>query len=179
MKNLKKTFFIYFVMISFTVIMYSCCDENYRIVGNGSIAIYDLTTSGYFDNDSVGIVTGRFTIEMNPELEMAAVHMKSGLISSAFATSCDETIENEVVASTLKITCDKAIIYEGDSVAPGTNLTSLEELGFSASVAYVMIDFPDALMEKLEFADKVYQFTVSINTTDDMVLQNSISTRFE
>lgn len=181
MRVFKKSLAIYLSITILSVINYACCGEtNYRITGNGVISAFDINTSNsYLGNDSQGIVTGAFNLTVSHETKAVAQLPNLNLIQSTYATSCPETFVNDLNADSFRITSNSAFTYNGSNIAAGTNLITLDEVEYDLSWASIFVDFNESFMSNADFANETHEFTIEVLTTDGVLLQNSISIKFE
>lgn len=173
---LKKALILYSSVFTLSFISYACCEDNFEIIGNGEIKAYDFKTSKYYSNDATGLITGAFKIEVNHETAISKT--KTNLISSALATSCAENYKNDLVESSLKITLNKDFMYNGQLIVKGSNIKDLEDLDVSYGFGGIFLNVDEYTIIKMSFTNEPYEFRFEVETTDGMILVNSINLNF-
>lgn len=173
---LKKIFILYSSLLTLSIISYACCEENFEIVGNGEIKAYDFKSSKYYSNETTGLITGAFNIEVSHETTVSKI--RTILISSAFATSCAENYKNDLIGSTIMITTDKDFTYNGQLIASGSNLMDLENMNVSYAFGTIILNVDENTISKLSFSNEVYEFRFEVETTDGLKLVNTINLNF-
>ena len=123
MKNLQKAFLFYFSIIIFSVIIQGCCTNTYTIIGNGTLRAY-LIDERYTPVDTI---SGEFILRNEYETSVTGLEDFS-LISSAMATTCAEEFTNTLAAQSVKITCDKDFMFDGNTISSNSDFSNLEEL---------------------------------------------------
>ena len=180
MRTLKKAVGIYSAFLLVSVINYACCgDTNFRITGNGDISVFDMKTGNSYIGDAEGVVTGAFNITVSHKTEAVAALPYLNFIPSTYALDCFETFENDLDETSLKITLNNAFTYRGNTIEPGTNLITIEELDYELSWATIFVDFTESFMSNAHFSNEVYEFTIEVVTTDELSLENTIRLSFE
>lgn len=171
---IKKLIILLFIITSISIVIQSCCEEKFKIIGNGVIEAYTEFPNPY---NVIDTISGDFLISWQLELQMADLNKNFSLVQSCYATSCAEIYENEIVESSFLITCDRAFFYNNKEILAGTDLSSLDKLtvDFQKYWGIITIDFTDDFLSISNFDKEVHKFEVSVMTSDDMMFSNSLS----
>jgi hypothetical protein len=180
MKSLKTTLKVYLSLSILSLITYACCEEqNFRISGTAFHKTYDANTAQIFEMGTTALITGPFNVNIYQQADgVLALHNLS-FGTTAYATSCPENYLNYMQEESLELSFHKSIVYNGDTLAPGSNLRNLEGLKFEIFWSDLSIYFTDSLMQQLSFDDGPYQLTISIKTDDGLDLRSQINMEFE
>lgn len=180
MKNLKSALKIYLSLSLLSVLTYACCEEiNLRISASGYHNTYDFNTAQNFNAQQTAMITGPFSITINHEIKSTTALNHLSFSSSAYALSCPENILNQIIPQSLHVYCDQSFVYKGDSIAPGTELKTLEGLNTEVFWGEISLFFTDTLMNEVEFDSAPYLLNVEVQTDDGMQLKNSIPLQFD
>lgn len=172
MKRIYQLSMIVLLITISSIIIQSCCTENFKIIGKGNIgAYYD-----YFnERNRTDTVDRAISIHWHLEYRIASLN-DFGLIRSCYATSCAEAFDNELIESTLEISCDKDFEYNGNTIDHDSNFIGIDELElfFIKTYGSVEIVFTEDFLNKTNFDASDYVFTVKIHTTDEKEFIHSL-----
>lgn len=173
----KYSRYLVLVVASFvtSVLLYSCCTQEWLITGSGTLRI----DGGLNPTEPLSVpfdLVNQFEAELVNE-----DFSKLSLINSAWATSCEYGLKNDVDMSSLSLSLDQDFMLDENLVSSGTNLLDLEE--FSASLdlviagIFIQIDpsfFDNAILTKGE-----HTFVVKVDVDDDLNLESSLTLDFD
>lgn len=77
---IKKSVKIYVITCLIALLSYACCNEEFRIVGNGFMSVRDMNSNEIFTGEEVAVVTGKFEIGLSLETESTQAFYDLGLI---------------------------------------------------------------------------------------------------
>jgi len=152
-KNLLISGKIYISFLLLSAIIYSCCpEETFEIKSFDSLSVYQVNqkTSSSSQEDSI---TDEFQLraEFGTYLSVAS---DFNLTTSAYATSCDNTIFlNELDKESIRVSLDKDFIFDGQTIAANTNLTDFVEIKNNIDIFYeiVNVHFLNDFLDKAQF----------------------------
>jgi len=181
-KNFKTFIRLYTSFILLSVINYSCCPEQiFQIRSFRSLTLFELNTQS--SQDSAALITDEFVLQAEfSDISIASTYTSFNFITSAFATSCDnDTFLNRLNEESLIISLDKDFIYDGNTIAANSNLVEITEIADNIDIFYdtVSVKFLNDFLNKSQFENQEYTFTLSIETTDDLQFEKQISTTIE
>jgi len=174
MKNLfLKSLVIYIAIMATSVVIQGCCEEEYRITGNGTFEVFDK------DFNPIDTLKNEFVLIAAFEIMRVGMQVDAGLINSALATSCGENYLNGLLANTVSLSLDKSFKYNGQTIEAGSNFINLDPSKFLAQInsehGFVEIRVTTDFLNNAEF-DKGYgTFHVNGETTDGLLLENDLS----
>lgn len=152
----------------------SCCTQNYRIEGEGKlVANYFLATQP-LESDTI---EGPFFVRGEFHTAFVSAANSIGLISSAYATSCESIYLNTLDKKSFQLTVDRTVIYETDTISPGENLLALTALErtINESSGWYRAEFNEGFIKKSHFQDGYHTFTMTGQTTDSIALEAQIT----
>ncbi len=176
MKKVIRAIFFCTSLISISVIIQSCCTDKYKIIGNGTIQILDTST---FTN--VDTIRAPFSINMLFESEIAGL-FQTGLIQSAYATSCEYVFENPADLNTFEIKSNKGFTYDGQMIEADSDFSNLSNLRvevFDYFGGELQVHFNQAFLDLTIFDQDDFTFSIKIKTEDDLELSNDVSVFIE
>ncbi len=181
-KNFKTFIKLYTSFILLSAVSYSCCPEQiFQIQSFESLELFELNNQS--SQDSATVITDEFTLYAKfSENNSTAANINFNLITSAFATSCDnDTFLNQLNEESLVITLDKDFIYDGNTITANSNLAEITEIANNIDFFYdiISVNFLNELLDKSQFKNQEYTFTLSIGTTDDLQFEKQISTTID
>jgi len=163
---LRKGFLIYCLLFLFSVIIYSCCREEITITGSGELAIITLETGHEIDT-----IRGPFGLRYSAE-HIIAVAAVSEFLPTAHATSCEPTVVNPFVDEKFSLQVNRTLLYEGDTIWPGTNLLNVLEMGPSfLHWPYRDFNFDQNVIGKTHLENGSITFTLNGETEDGLMLE--------
>lgn len=173
MKLLKRIIVVYITLLVLSFIVQSCCQENYRIMGNGEIGAY---TDYYYPGNEIDTISGPFLIVWHLELRNEVLATNFGLVQSVSATTCAENYLNEIVESSFTISCDKDFKYNELTIPANTNFSELNNLEIYIGKQWgaVEIRFSEEFIELADFDQSDYQFKVRIKSNDHLEFENIV-----
>ncbi|WP_299312292.1 hypothetical protein [uncultured Aquimarina sp.] len=181
-KNFKTFIKLYMSFILLSVISYSCCPEQiFQIRSFESLTLFELNSQS--PQVSATIITDEFVLDaiFSPSNSTAA-NINFNLITSSYATSCDnDTFLNRLNEETLIVSLDKDFIYNGNTITANSNLAEITEIAHNINFLYdiVSVNFLNEFLDKSQFENQEYTFTLSIETTDGLQFEKQISTTIE
>ena len=168
MKKIHKAIAFYFSVLFITVVLQSCCNDSFRIIGAGTITAYDLETLS-----STNEITGTFSISQIHEVEL--VHVENfSLVNSAMALSCDYAFDNPLIADEIKISFDKDFTYKGTVIEANSDFSQLEDIQLLGWEGTIEIIFPAEFIDNIEFDNDTYTFKITSKTVDEQEFESSI-----
>lgn len=168
-----KSIILLFITSAGLVILQGCCDKQAKIVGNGAMSIID-------DNYRIlDTISNSFTILIEPEIEVAGTlhDIQLGLMTSAYATSCDYEFTNRLLTDEIVITSTRDFIFEGETISANSNFINLA--GITSYIIEIgetyqlIISFDSSFIENAEFVPGDYTLSVDVTTEEGIILQNS------
>jgi hypothetical protein len=170
MKRICQLVCFYITIFVVAIFLQSCCTGDLFISGSGYVDIQDQD-----DLPGDGKINGPFQLDVYPGLEVSGIDTDYGFMSSAHALSCDRELQNEVVASSLQISCDKEFVYDNTVVSPGTNFIDFTGITFSiptdqVEVYIFSILFDSVFTDAAEFVADEYTFSISYTTDNNLDL---------
>lgn len=173
MKLLKKIIVVYIALLVLSFIVQSCCQENYRIVGNGEIGAY---TDYYYPGNEIDTISSSFMIAWHLEMRSEALATNFGLIQSVTATSCGENYLNEIVESSFTISCDRDFKYNGLTIPANSDFSGLNNLEIYIGKLWGSVDirFSEKFIELADFDKSDYKFKVNIKSNDHLEFENTL-----
>ncbi|MEZ4933702.1 MAG: hypothetical protein R2788_16470 [Saprospiraceae bacterium] len=178
MKKIKLSIQFYLLLTIFSIIAQSCCIEKYKIVGNGEMTAY----VGFRNPmNIIDTVSGEFLISVQFDQETAGIDRHFGLITSAYAYTCEDVFENYLDESSVKLFCDKSFTFDGEVFEPGSDITAIEELEMALSKEFGNVEFYffQIFLDKAIFQNGEHTFTVEAETTDGLKLTNQLTLTFD
>ena len=172
MKKINKAILFYISLIVFSVVIQSCCTQEYTIIGNGTIESYSTD-----EFTPVIIVTKPFQIIWSYEVSIIGFRSDIGLATTALATTCAQENLNVILENTIKISCDKPFIYDGVTYEVGADFSQIEELIIDANQfrgSFMEVTFPQEFLDKVEFPNEMVNFNIVAETDDGLALENEI-----
>lgn len=167
-----------FALSSLMCIFLSCCCTNYFTYnGGGELQLID--TSG-IDIESV---TGPFELIALFEIVQETADASS-LISSAYATSCDNKYRNGIIGKYMRLTVDEPFIYDSTLIDLGQNILELNGIDTMLRTGWdysgsLNIMFTDSFMTRAKFdAETAYRFTLTGRTSDNQPIDLSTEVSF-
>ncbi len=176
MKRIKSLFSLYISLFAFTIILQSCCQDTpvITIIGAEDIFFAEEQELPITVAENATTLTGLpFTMSVNMELEFAAIFNGPILMSSAWATSCDETYLNSLDAGTVSVSCDKDFSFDGDIISAGSSFQNIDELLVIVNTENIIITATEEFMNLVEFENGQHTFTISITTSDGLDLEST------
>lgn len=172
MKKIKSIFQFYLILMVSAIVFQSCCSENFRIIGNGELRIFDATALSGVEADTI---RGSFFMEVEFEREMVFNWKELSLMSTAYATSCEPNFENALVETTMTLSCSKSFVYDGQTIAANTDFSNIDELVVSvfADFGSISVLFDESFLGNVEFQNGEHVFTIAIETTDGLALESA------
>lgn len=171
MKNLEKAIVFYFGLILLSLIIQSCCNTDYKITGDGQLKAYQL------DYVEIDTVQSEFMLISYFDAEVVGMIDDFSIIPSAYAVSCDYYYINSLDKSTTRLTLDKDIMLNGDTLMAGTNLIEIAGIEFETGPSYdahMDIKLTQSFLDQVIFEKEAYTFKVNISTDDGLELENSV-----
>lgn len=177
MKKFKKFLLFYFSFL-FIAVIFSCeCigPTSAEIIGNGTL---EVRNSDFSLSD--GIETGPFIVRIFPEVEYAENSPLFNLLNSAYASTCDPQFKNFIEGDKLTLSFDKTIVFQGEEIAPGTNILAFDIFNLPTRLLGGETIFFDAeILDDFIFQKTIYLITVQMETSNDLMLESSKSQRFD
>jgi len=149
MKRFYQLACFYFSFFLLAILLQSCCRGDLYISDHGTVNITDLD-----DLLGDGIINGAFFLTVVPQLDVASTNTDFGLINTANALSCDRPILNDVLESSISITCDKEFVFEGTTIPVGTDF--INSAGITTNIQNEQFELDD------------YTFTITYSSDDDL-----------
>ena len=179
MKRIKSLFSFYASLFAFTIIVHSCCQDAavITIVGVEDIFFLEQPELPFSGAESATTLMGLpFSMLVWMEVEFAATYTNPTFMSSAWATSCDDTYINTLEPGTVMVSCDRDFVYDGALIAAGSDLTDIENLAIIVDAESVTVSATEAFMELVDFTNGQHTFSISINTSDglDLVSEGTV-----
>jgi hypothetical protein len=170
MKRIYHLVCLNLAIFSLSTILQSCCTGDLFISSSGYVNFRDLDASPGDGNNN-----GSFQLDVYPGIDVSGIDTDFGFMSSAHALSCDRELQNEVVASSLQISCDKEFVYDNTVVSPGTNFIDFTGITFSiptdqVEVYIFSILFDSVFTDAAEFVADEYTFSISYTTDNNLDL---------
>ncbi|WP_378181956.1 hypothetical protein [Aquimarina sp. SS2-1] len=177
-KKIITTVKLYVAFTLVSVIAYSCCPEQtFQLQSFESLEIFQLATQDI--QDPVTTVTDEFTLLARfGENTFTTATIDFNFITSAFATSCDnDTFLNRLNEESLVVSLDKEFIYDGNTIPANSNLIDITEIANKTEVFYdlIQITFLNDFLEKSQFENQEYTFTLYVETTDGFEFEKQVS----
>lgn len=173
MRKLKSLVFIYILLLTLSVIVYSCCSEKLQIIAIDRVFVQD---DEFRELDSIH---GEFTFQLHFRDQTVASLSDLSLINGAYATSCDYTYVNELLLSSLEIYCDQDIVHYNDTVFSGTDLITMNTLnsGYKSSSFgnFVTVGVSRFFLKNAKFEKGPHLFNFKIKTSDSKQLEGNVS----
>lgn len=168
---MKKSVSSFLILFSLALVFESCCTDTFRITGNGSLFAYD---SVYTNLDTI---KGEFILTSQFETSVVANFNDFSLIPSAHATTCERNFENTLIESTLKLSTDKAFVFDNESIEADTDFSFLKEVTFNNGydLGYIELTITQDFIDKVDFQHDEMTFKVEIQTDDGLDLANEIT----
>ncbi len=182
MTRFIKTIKIYLGFLFLAFITKSCCETTYEIVGNGTIAVYDFAGHGPYDENLIPIISSPFTIQVRTERITIGSNYNINLINEAYATTCADNFENELLEDTIEYSFDREFVLNGNTVPADTNLRDINEITLlptATGFGVILIRFMPEFIENATFEEENYQFKVKVNTNNRLELENTVELKFE
>ena len=175
-KRISYLIVFYSLLILSAIVFQSCCQGSVRIVGNGTMEIFNSALNSGDD------ITGPFAIYVYPETVISDIG-EFGLMNSAYALSCDYPYDNNIVPNSIALTCDKAFEFDGMTIVAGTDLLDLDGVEVPAISNFdqtneVLIEFTSIFIDQVVFEGVEHTFTISMSTNDGLDILNSASVNF-
>ena len=86
-----------------------------------------------------------------------------GLLSSAYAVSCDDEFLNSMVESSFTLSCDQDFMFDGQVIQAGSNeLGKLDGVISLISRQSILVSIDQAFIDKVEFTNDPTTFTMNI-----------------
>ncbi len=181
-KNLNTFIKVYVSFILLSVVSYSCCPEQiFQIQSFESLKLLELNS--HSSQDSAIMLTDEFFLYAEfSDTKIASTNIHLDIITSAYATSCDnDTFLNQLNQESLIIRLDKDFIYDGNTITANSNLVEIAEIDTNIDFFYdtISVNFLNEFLEKSQFENQEYTFTLSIETTDDLQFEKRITTTID
>ncbi|MCF8307945.1 MAG: hypothetical protein K9I68_02955 [Bacteroidales bacterium] len=162
------------LIIAGIIILHSCCEEEYIITSNGEMSAWELTD--YKGRVSIDTIRGEFILGAHFSEQLVLNSRNNLFIKSAMATTCKETFLNKVLENSMKLTIDKSLFYDGDTLQTGYNLLSLDTSDIKLNVVYGWIDmrFTETFFEKTSIENGKCMFNFNAETNDSTQLSTEI-----
>ncbi len=181
----RKSLFVYSLLavVYLSCVLLSCiertrykdvyaCDVNFQSSGSarGDTAIFAPNTS--------------FMVWANPSVTCFRPGFQS-FINASYATNLKNAWKTGLLVSSFKLSFDRMMVVEGDTLQPGANL--LEQTTFKQYAAFAKDDLyemgyklriSDTLMSKMDFAAEPYIATITGNTTDNRQFSKQLTVVF-
>ena len=175
-KMLLKSLVFYAMIMAVSVTIQGCCEEEYKIVGNGSFEI--------FDKDIAPIDTIKNEFYIRAYFEVIEVGMQNdfSLINSALATSCGEKYLNELLPNSVKFSLDNPFNYDGKTIEANSNFIDIDSTKLLVTTTVdgiVEIRATTDFLSNAEFENGQHTFHIYAETTDGLVLENDLSVYFD
>lgn len=168
MKKIQKALALYCSILFFAVVLQSCCNDSWKIIGRGTIIAYDIETF-----TTTNEITGPFFILQTFDVEL--VHVENfNIVNSAMATSCDYSFDNPILTNEITISCNKDFTYQGTVVQANSDFSQLEGIDLFNGDGTIEVTFPVEFMDNVEFDNETYTFKITSKTSDEQDFESSI-----
>jgi hypothetical protein len=173
MKLILRAFIIYISTFPIIVIIQSCCEDDHRIVGQGTIGAY---APYYNDLNKIDIINGTFLIFAQLELKTTMLMDNINIIQRSYAMTCEDNFNNEINPSTLKLTCNKDFTFNNTTISAGDDFVNTDglEIDISNEWGSIEIRFTQDFIDLANFSKDMYQFTIGIETNDGLRFKNNV-----
>lgn len=180
---MKKKLSVFVKMyVSFTLlsaVSYSCCPEQiFQIRSFDRLSVYELTTET--SSGPATVVTDEFFILaiFSPNTT-TSFNVNFDFTAKAYAAiDCfNDTFLNRLNEESLIVSLDKDFVFDGETITADSNLTEIKEIKNNLAFSYDNVDvyFLNEFLEKAQFENQEYTFTVYIETTDGLQLEKQVS----
>lgn len=177
MKNLfLKSLVIYIAIMATSVVIQGCCEEEYKIVGNGTFEVFDKNFA------PIDTIKNEFYIRAYFEVMEVGMQNDFSLINSALATSCGEKYLNELLPNTVTFSLDKPFNYDGNTIEANSNFINIDSTKLLVTTTFdgvVEIRATTDFLSNAEFENGQHTFHISAETTDGLLLENDLSVYFD
>ena len=150
------------------------CTNYYQLTGNVSHIAAFHHQETHFSNP-VDTIQGPFYLRIHFETEVALAQAYSPLIQEAWAFSCEEIIVNPIDPESIRLSVNKAILYDTLSVPAGTNLLSFD----GVIPSYYDWDFSARFDETFQhhsiFGQEDYTYAFEAITYDSIPIRGEIT----
>ena len=179
MKRVTKIFTIFILLSVYSFILESCCTETYRIIGGGTIEVYDVDPINSFDLMPIDTIRNSFYLAIKFETELSSNLQDFSLMNTAYAVSCDYEIDNPIDRANIKLTCDNSFELGNDTIEANTDFAQNAMLnftfyGYPGIEGHLIIEFPKAFIDQAVFQKEEYTFKVEGTTTDDIDVESEV-----
>ncbi|MDH7445293.1 hypothetical protein [Aquimarina sp. 2201CG14-23] len=176
-KEIVTTLKLYVGFILLSVIAYSCCPEQiFQIRSFKSLTLFQLNNPA--PQDSATIITDEFVLDaIFSSNDAISANINFNLITSTYATSCDnDTFINRLNEESLIVSLDKDFIYDGNTISANSNLAEITEIADNINFFYdiISINFLNEFLDKSQFENEEYTFTLYIETTDGLQFEKEV-----
>lgn len=174
MKRFNQLVLFYAVLFSSAIFIQSCCLGEHNITGDGSISIVE----GF--GTPVDTLSGPFRIVVEPTLTLSDNYQDFGLLTSSYAVTCDNPVENRIDVGSVELTLDKTITLNNEQIGVGTNLIGEQGVTFvdgdySGSFLELTVEFDQSFMDNVVFDSNRYDFIVKMSTDDGLDIEHTVS----
>ncbi len=173
---LLKSFVFYTMVMVISVTIQGCCENEYRITGNGTFEVFD---KGFGPIDTIN---DEFYIRAYFEIMEVGMQNNFSLINSALATSCGEKYLNELLTNTVKLSLDKPFNYDGKAIEANSNFINIDSAKLLVTTTFdgvVEIRATTDFLSSAAFEKGQHIFHIYAETTDGLVLENELSVYFD
>lgn len=173
MSKLKKSILFYFSIIVFSIIIHSCCPETtVEITGVGELSV------SHTPGQRSDTLTRAFSLFLRLDTDIVQNTLSEGLIPTAYGSTCIYNHVNMIIPESIELSLDKDFVYDDQVIPAETNFFDSDiistDIADSSSSIEIFIDqeyLDNAIISKGD-----YTFKVSVETTDDLYLTNTVST---
>lgn len=178
MKKFIQLFYAYVILLFGSLLIYGCCDWEKRIIGADEIKAITLVDGTSARTDTI---RAWFRISANFETETISMAPEVCMISSSYATSCDPVYLNELLAESLVVTCNQPMVVAGETIAAGTNLTTVPQIEIEISEEHPTVDvrFSQEMLDLSELTNGWNKFQLEIDTNDGVEIKDEIDLFFD
>ena len=164
----------YFCLFSLSVFLQSCCNElNQATITEGGdmILLQETTLPISANNPAVRDTIRKEPFTMSTEMDVLITYSSpvQGLLSSAYAVSCDDEFLNSMVESSFTLSCDQDFMFDGQLIEAGSDeLGKLDGAITLISRQSILVSIEQAFIDKVEFTNGPTTFTMKIQTSDEV-----------
>ncbi len=165
---MKKLVLSFILLLVLALTFESCCTDTFRITGEGEMYAYDMAY------ESLDSIEGEFILSVQYQTTVVGYFNDFSLIPSAYATTCEKNFENMLVESSLKLSTDKAFVFDNSTIEADTDFSFLDEIDVDIITDFggVELTFTQDFIDKVNFQDTEMTFKIEIQTDDGLDLEN-------
>lgn len=158
-------------LLILTGLLHSCCEEDYLITTAGEMNAWETTEDN--SRNYIDTIRREFTLEVHFIEELVLNDQNFNLFPAAMALTCSENVLNPLDEESMKLSLNKMLIYNGDTLDENYNLLEIDTAEIKLSYMYGWIDmkFTHSFFDKIEIDNGDCTFKFNAMTSDEVELK--------